>query len=79
MLQIITTFFHINTGSVTIGLDCIPAMNRSQSTEPLRPNHPSFDLLQDISNRIKDLPLQLKWRHVESHQDDTIPYNQLDW
>ena len=75
MLHIVTSFFQITTGTVTIGVDCIPAMNQAQSTKPLRPHHPSFDLLQDIDNRIKDLPLQLKWRHVESHQGDTIPYN----
>ena len=79
MLQIITSFFQIATGTITIGLDCIPAMNQAQSTESLRPYHPSFDLLQDIDNWIKNLPLWLQWRHVESHQDNTIPYNQLDW
>lgn len=79
MLQIVTTYFHITSGSVTISLDCLPVMNCAQSTNHLQPDLSSFDLPQDISNWMKDLPLKLKWRHVKSHQDDTIPYNQLDW
>ena len=36
------SFFQITTGTVIIGVDCIPAMNQAQSTEHLRPHHPSF-------------------------------------
>lgn len=35
MLQIITTYFHITNRSVTMGLDCLPAINQAQSTDPL--------------------------------------------
>merc|ERR1712023_332767 len=78
-LEIIVFFHDITSGSITLGIDCTGAMNRSKSDYPLRSFQPSFDILQDIRERLEMLPITVHWRGVEGHQDDNIPYHKLDW
>ena len=37
-----------------------------------------FDIIQDIRNRIKKLPIKIKWRWVEEHQRER-GRRKLDW
>ena len=77
-LEIIVFFHDITSGTITIGIDCTGAMNWAKSDFPLRSFQPSFDILQDIRERLEMLPITVHWRWVEGHQDDNTPYHKLD-
>ena len=74
---IIIQKYNITSGAITIALDGESALDQAESEKPLRISQPDFDLLQDIRARIKSLPISVKWRWVEGHQEEKG--KQLDW
>ena len=79
MFEVIVFYHGLTCGFLTIGIDCLPAMDRARSTLPLCSDLPNFDLLQDIHYQIWALLIELRWRHVPSHQDWHTSYDKLDW
>jgi hypothetical protein len=37
-----------------------------------------YNFIYTIQKLIKDLPIDLTTKHIKGHQDDSIPYDQLD-
>ncbi len=73
MLAIIIQFFNIEQGQIEIALDGLSALNQAKKCiKNLLITQSCYDLLQDISNRLKMLPegIKIKWRHVEGHQKE---------
>jgi hypothetical protein len=64
--------FDIQLGSVTLALDGDSAMKQAMrqvdTTIPLKADQSHFDLLQVCRSILKRLPIEIKWRWVESHQ-----------
>ena len=69
-LAILVKHHKITSGEITIALDCDTALKTCPPNKPLNIQQPSFDVLQDIRNRIKMLPIVIKWRWVEGHQKE---------
>ena len=61
-LKIIVEKFNITEGSIEIGLDGEAAKDQVEDNNFLKILQPSFDILVDIRERIKDLPIDIKWR-----------------
>ena len=81
MLATIIQFFNIEQGQIEIALDGLSALNQAKKcTKDLLVTQSCYDLLQDISNRLKMLPegIKIKWRHVEGHQKEK-GYKKLDF
>ena len=68
VLAILVKHFDIVDGAITIALDCEGTLNRISNGEPLNISMKSFDILQDIRNRLDALPITVHWRWVEDHQ-----------
>ena len=69
-LAILVKQYKITSGGITIALDCDTALKTCPPNKPLNIQQPSFDVLQDIRNRIKMLPIIIKWRWVQGHQKE---------
>ena len=61
---------HITTGSIEIGLDGKSALERVLEDGDPTPKVPSYDLILSIRRKIQKLPITIKGRHIEGHQDD---------
>jgi len=64
---IIVKQFGIVTGEITIALDGESALDEACGEWPLAIDQASYDLLQEIRNRVRELPIDVKWRWVEGH------------
>jgi ribonuclease HI len=69
---------HITDGEATIGLDGEQALKTASGDWPLNAGQPDFDLLCDIRTKIESLPITLKWKWIEGHQDDNVKFEDLD-
>ena len=69
-LAILVKQFNIKKGEITVALDCSTALKTCPPTNPLKIQILSFDILQDIRNRLLLLPIMVKWRWVEGHQKE---------
>ena len=58
----------ISSGAIECRLDGEQAMKHASGSNPLDPQQPSFDLLVDIRNKIKQSPLVWSFAWVEGHQ-----------
>lgn len=73
MLAVIIKYYEIEEGGFELALDGQSAMNSAKkSITNLKIQQSSYDILQDIRNRLKILPegIKVKWRHVEGHQKE---------
>jgi ribonuclease HI len=74
--------FDVQSGSVTEALDGDSAMKQAMrqvdTTIPLKADQSHFDLLQVCRSILKRLPIEIKWRWVESHQREK-GLTTLDW
>ena len=61
---------HITTGSIEIGLDGKSALERVLEDGDPTPKVPSYDLILSIRRKIQKLPITIRGRHIEGHQDD---------
>ena len=68
--EIIVKHFGIVTGGITIALDGESALDEACGEWPLSIDQASYDLLQEIRNRVSELPIDVKWRWVEGHQKE---------
>jgi hypothetical protein len=62
---------HIKTGAITVACDGLSAIRKAldeDSTFSCR--SAQFDLLAAIESVLLRLPIQVRWRHVDGHQDD---------
>ena len=64
--------------SNTLHLDGNQAMKNSKSEWPLRANQSDFDLLKRIRVIKTELPVKVNWGWVRGHQDEHIPFEDLD-
>ena len=72
MISIIIYYFNITQGEIEITLDGEPALNTASYDDRLHCKQKSFDILQDIHNRIHSLPTKTKWSWIEEHQDKKV-------
>lgn len=68
----------IQSGSITIGLDGEQALIQASGDWPLSPSQADFDMLHDIREKIKRLPITVHWKWIEGHQDDHVHHDDLD-
>ena len=66
-IKIIVKKFGITNGSIEIGLDGESAKDQAEDDYFLKIQQPSFDIILDIRKRIKDLPIDIKWRWIRGH------------
>ena len=64
MTAIIVKHFGIVTGGITIVLDGESTLDEACGEWPLAIDQTSYDLLQEIRNRVRELPIDVKWRWV---------------
>jgi hypothetical protein len=77
-LQIVCTFYNITEGSISIGLDGEMALKQAETEGLADPSQADFDLINDIRKKVQQLPITIRWRWIKGHQDDRIPFDQLD-
>ena len=75
---VIIKHYQITKGRLTIAFDGQSALNEAAGEWPLSIDQPCFDLLQEIRNRVKSLPIDITWRWVEGHQKEK-GRRHLDW
>lgn len=68
-LAVIVKHYGIKEGGIEIALDGLSAMKQASTDNYYISIHQSyFNIIQDIRNRIKMLPIEIKWCWVEGHQ-----------
>ena len=77
LIEILVKVYNIQEGEVEIALDSQSALNQVSESEYLCALQTSFDILQDIRGRLQQLPIDIKWKWVEGHQDEKG--KKLDW
>ena len=66
-LKIIVKKFKITSGSIEIGLDGESAKDQAEDDYFLKIQQSSFDIILDIRRRVKELPINIKWRWIKGH------------
>ena len=80
VLEVLCSHFDLEQGKIEIGLDGESAIKKLQQPHLPSPKSPHFDLLLDCKKRLESLPIQVKFRWIEGHQDDKgKPVGRLDW
>lgn len=70
----------IHQGTVQLGCDGLNAIQVIESTyEVCKSNRRHFDIIQAITDAIKDSPLTWEFHHVKAHQDDTKDFEDLSF
>jgi hypothetical protein len=69
LINKVALFHKINT-AVTLLCDCETGLDKAFSGKPLTLKDSSYDLLQTT--------IQWSAKHIKGHQDDSIPYKELD-
>ena len=60
--------YSIEKVAITIAFDCDLALKMCAKSDPLSIKIKSFDILQDIRNRLDMLPIEVSSRWVEGHK-----------
>jgi hypothetical protein len=76
--ELCNSFPITNGGSITIGCDCLSAINNITSKFEPNPQRPHHDLLSGIRHLITTSTIRIHLRHVRGHQDAHFPYHMLD-
>jgi len=79
MAEILCKKFAITDGQLEIGLDGESVIKKLRSPFSPKPSDSHYDLLVDCRQRIRALPIDIKFRWVEGHQDDRGHAQSLDW
>ena len=66
-IKIIVKKFKITSGSIEIVLDGESAKDQAEDDYFLKIHQSSFDIILDIRRRVKDLPINIKWRWIKGH------------
>ena len=59
-------------------MDGDQALIQASGDWPLSPSQADFDMLHDIREKIRRLPITIHWKWIEGHQDDHAQYSDLD-
>jgi hypothetical protein len=70
--------FALTHGCITIGCDCLSAINNIISRYEPSPSRPHHDLLSAIRHMLHAFPIRVTFHHVRGHQDDFTAYHLLD-
>jgi len=72
---------HISTGHVRIECDGLSALQQAQSTCPVNPAAPHYDLIRAIQQIKRSIPVKFLFEHVQGHQDTGTPtvLPQMTW
>ena len=69
-IEALCTFYHINTGSATVALDGLSALNEGTWTSCRKDTiRQHFDLVNAIRRTIRRIPIPIAGYHVRGHQD----------
>jgi hypothetical protein len=77
-VQLICQLHNLTQGSIEIGLDNTTAIDNVNAQGDLTCKKSDFDLVYNIRQHVKDLPITCTFRHVAGHQDDHMDLSQLD-
>ena len=79
-LGLLCKVHQVTNGSIEIGLDGKLALERVLDEEEPTPQVPSYDLILSIRRKIQKLPITIRGRHIEGHQDDPAkgPWRPID-
>jgi hypothetical protein len=77
LINKVALFHKINT-AVTLLCDCETGLDKAFSGKPLTLKDSSYDLLQAIRYELSHTTIQWSAKHIKGHQDDSIPYKELD-
>ncbi len=79
-LQSLCSVHKITTGAVELGLDCESAIKKIIAHYPPKVKDCHHDMITECRRLINELPIQVKLRWIESHQDEKgRPLHRLDW
>jgi hypothetical protein len=70
--------YKINTGSVTIGCDCMGAIKAVERRDRVSVRWHNFDILRRIQYETRATPVKFYFHKIKAHQDDIRAYNELD-
>ena len=70
-LNILCNMYDITSGKITLGLDGKSALNSANSDFDPHCQKRDFDLLWEARKQLDALPIEVDFRWVEGHQDDT--------
>ena len=70
---------NITKGSMTICCDNLMVIENMESWSQLRmtPSHKNADLMSACLRLRDSLPININWKHIYGHQDESIPYHML--
>ena len=70
LLRLLCQQYQISSGAITIA--CVSAIRKSLDADSTFSSRSAqFDLLSAIESIALELPISIKWRHVDGHQDDS--------
>ena len=77
-VQLLCQLHHLTQGSIEIGLDNTTAIDNVTDEWDPPCKAPDFDLVYNIRQHLKALPITCTFRHVKGHQDDHVDMSRLD-
>ena len=69
----------ITQGHLELGVDCESAIKAVTKQSPPKAKTEHFDMIWECRHLLKLLPIEVKFRWIESHQDAKKPTHKLDW
>jgi hypothetical protein len=78
LINHVCTSMGIQNGHITLGCDCLSALQQIQSCLPAPPNRAHFDLVLSIQSLISSSPITWSFHHIRGHQDAHTAYAALD-
>ena len=69
-VAVLVKHFHITTGVITIALDGESASDEASGDWSLQIDQPCFDYFQKNRNRVKALPIEVKWQWLKGHRKE---------
>jgi len=70
--------YDLSQGRITVGCDCVAALNRINTDYPPAPHLASFDILWELYILLKNSTVQWRTHWIKGHQDDHAGYDDLD-
>jgi ribonuclease HI len=70
ILQALCDAHGISEGSITLSLDSQSALAEAEGSWKLKPRQSDFDILLDIRERTKRLPIKVQYKWIKGHQDE---------
>lgn len=77
-IEYLCSYYNLASSKATIGLDGLKAINNILVDIPAV-QQADYDLIIFIQTKIKLLPISVKFLWIKGHQDDLIPFHQLDF